>query len=268
MTICGDIRGQFFDLIELFKIGGNIPNTNYLFLGNYIGEGYYSIECISLLLCLKIRYPKRIYLLRGNKDNRQSSQVNGFYDECISKYGNINIWKYFTDLFDYLPLAAIIESKIFCLHGGLSPDIKTLEQINKLDRICETPMKGPLSNLLNSYPDERIGWALIPRPRIREDYIFGEDVTKEFNHNNKLNMIINGNYYKTLDREGYFWCHSKLTLTIFSAPNCNYRCGNKAAIFEVDEYLNNTILQFGPNPIQRRKDQDKEFTKRIPDYFL
>ena len=184
----------------------------------------------------------------------------------MSKYGNINIWKYFTDLFDYLPLAAVIESKIFCLHGGLSPDIKSLDQINELDRICETPMKGPLSNLLFSYPDERIGWALIPRPRSREDYIFGYDIAKEFNHNNKLNMIVSGLHRFGID--GYFWYHNKQTLTIFSVPNCSYRIGNKAAIIEIDEYLNNTILQFGPNPILKRKDQDKEFTKRIPDYFL
>ena len=103
-------------------------------MGNYIDNGYNSIECISLLLCLKVHYPYRIYLLRGNHENKQLSQVYGLYDEIISKYGNSNVWKYLTNVFDYLPLAAVVESKIFCIHGGLSPSIQNLEQFNKLDR--------------------------------------------------------------------------------------------------------------------------------------
>ena len=265
VTICGDIRGHFFDLLELFKIGGDIPTTNYLFLGNYINFGYYSLECITLLLLLKVRYPNRIFLLRGNHENRQISQIHGFYDECLSKYGNANIWKYFTDVFDYLPLAAIVESKIFCVHSGLSPDIETLEQINKLDRIQETPPEGPLKDFLCSYPDDVLGWNQAYRPRINPPYKFGYGITEKFNRDNKLNMLIRGH---ELFNNGYSWYHKKQILTIFSAPNYTYRFGNKAAIIEFDEYLNNIILQFIPNPIQRRKDQNKDFNRRIPDYFI
>ena len=129
VTICGDIHGQFHDLMELFKIGGKLPATNYLFMGVYVDRGYYSVETVTLLVALKVRFKDRITILRGNHESRKITQVYGFYDECLRKYGTANVWKYFTDLFDLLPLTACIEKKIFCLHGGLSPNLDTLEQI-------------------------------------------------------------------------------------------------------------------------------------------
>src|SRR3569833_2448918 len=94
---------------------------------------------LQLLVALKVRYPDRITILRGNHESRQITQVYGCYDVCLRKYGNANVWKYFTDLFDYLPLTALIENQIFCLHGGLSPSIDTLDNIRSLDRIQEVP---------------------------------------------------------------------------------------------------------------------------------
>ena len=98
--------------MELFKIGGETPDTNYLFMGDYVDRGYYSVESVSLLVCLKVRFPNRIFLTRGNHESRQITQVYGFYDECMRKYGNSNVWKYFTDLFDYLPLTAVVENQV------------------------------------------------------------------------------------------------------------------------------------------------------------
>lgn len=116
VTVCGDVHGQFHDLMELFQIGGKSPDTNYLFMGDYVDRGYYSVETVTLLVCLKVRYKDRITILRGNHESRQITQVYGFYDECLRKYGNANVWKYFTDLFDFLPLTALGMFPVFSLH--------------------------------------------------------------------------------------------------------------------------------------------------------
>jgi len=258
VTVCGDIHGQYYDLMELFNIGGEPPGTNYLFMGDYVDRGYYSVETVSLLVALKVRFKDRITILRGNHESRQITQVYGFYDECLRKYGNANVWKLFTDLFDYLPLTALIEKQIFCLHGGLSPSIDSLSHIIDQDRVQEVPHEGPMCDLLWSDPDDRCGWGISPRGA---GYTFGQDISEQFNHNNGLTLIARAHQ---LVMEGYNWCHEKNVVTIFSAPNYCYRCGNQAAIMEIDEHLEYTFLQFDPAP-REEKEPPKP---RLPDYFL
>jgi serine/threonine-protein phosphatase 2A catalytic subunit len=113
ITVCGDIHGQFEDMLELFRVSGNLPDTNYLFMGDYVDRGDRSVETISLLIGFKVRFRNRIIILRGNHESRRITQIYGFYDECFRKYGNSNVWKYFTDLFDYLPLTALINNTVF-----------------------------------------------------------------------------------------------------------------------------------------------------------
>ena len=259
VTVCGDIHGQFHDLLELFKVGGYAPDTNYLFLGDYVDRGCFSVESVSLLLTLKSKYPNRIFLLRGNHESRQTSQMYGFYDECFKKYGNNpTIWNTFMDLFDFLPLCALIENKILCLHGGLSPNIQTIEEINQLDRKQELPHDGPMSDLLWSDPEEREGWGQSPRGA---GFVFGGDISSKFNFTNKLSMICRAHQ---LQQNGFQWSHENNVLTIFSAPNYCYRCGNLAAIMEIDENMKYELQTFDPAP--RRGEASLE--KYTPDYFL
>ncbi|XP_005095913.1 serine/threonine-protein phosphatase 2A catalytic subunit beta isoform [Aplysia californica] len=258
VTICGDIHGQFFDLMELFKVGGDLPDTNYLFMGDYVDRGYHSVEVISLLVALKIRYPERITILRGNHECRMSTQVYGFYDECLRKYGSATVWKYFTDLFDYMPITALVNGQVFCLHGGLSPSIDSLDHIRALDRIQETPHEGPMCDLLWSDPEDRNGWGINSRGA---GFFFGEDVSEAFNHHNGLSMVSRAHQ---VVMSGYNWCHNGHVVTVFSAPNYCYRSGNQAAIMELDDASNYRLTQFEHAPSQGRG----KVSKITPDYFL
>ena len=141
IKICGDIHGQYYDLLRLFEYGGFPPQANYLFLGNYIDYGKQSLETICLLLAYKIKYPENFFLLRGNHECAAINRINGFYDECKRRH-NVRIWKTFNDCFNCLPIAAIIDEKIFCCHGGLSPDLQSMGQIRSIKRPTDVPDQG------------------------------------------------------------------------------------------------------------------------------
>lgn len=212
VIVCGDIHGQFHDLIELFRVGGQPPGKNYLFMGDYVDRGYYSVETVSLLFALKLRYPDRITLTRGNHESRQITQVYGFYDECVRKYGGSTVFRNFCDAFDFIPLAALVEGQIFCLHGGLSPQITELSSINNITRLQEIPHDGPFCDLLWSDPDDSTpGW--VPSPR-GAGYTFGADISEAFCHHNGLELISRAHQ---LVVDGYSWAHDKRVVTVFSA---------------------------------------------------
>ncbi|KAM0687330.1 Serine/threonine-protein phosphatase PP2A-4 catalytic subunit [Conglomerata obtusa] len=255
LTICGDVHGQFQDLLELFKVSGLPPQTKFLFLGDYVDRGYHSIEVLSLLLALKVKHPTYIYLLRGNHESRQITQVYGFYDECIRKYGSINAWRLFTDLFDFLPVSALVDNEMFCMHGGLSPSFTTIDEIRELDRQKEIPHSGSMCDLLWSDPDNKNGWGNSPRGA---GFTFGPDITKKFNETNNIKMICRAHQ---LVMQGYMWHHEEACVTVFSAPNYCYRCGNLGTVLEVGEKGQKDFLVFEQAP-------KEENDMKIPEYFL
>eukprot|EP00947_MAST-08B_sp_MAST-8B-sp1_P000699 g699.t1 len=259
-TVVGDIHGQLYDLVELFRIGGECPYTNYVFLGDFVDRGRHSVETFLLLLALKVRYPDRVTLIRGNHECRMVTQVYGFYDECLRTYGSVNVWRYCTDTFDCLALAAVIDGKAFCVHGGLSQAIDTLDEIKDIDRQQEIPQMGPMCDLMWSDPDDSLdGWYHSPRGA---GWVFGSSVVAEFNQRNGLELICRAHQ---LAMEGYKQMFDDALVTVWSAPNYCYRCGNVAAIMELDERLDRKFKVFEAAPPDHRE----MLTDRPPpDYFL
>jgi len=257
VTICGDIHGQFYDLLQLFKTSGLIPDNSYVFLGDFVDRGYYSLETFTYLLVLKAKYPDRVTLLRGNHETRAITQSYGFYDECLRKYGNPNVWRVCTRVFDLLSVAAVIDNEIMCVHGGLSPEIPTIDQIRTIDRQQEVPHTGGFCDLVWSDPDDVERWQTSPRGA---GYLFGERQTEEFLELNGLKLIARAHQ---LVMDGLKYQFDEKLVTVWSAPNYCYRCGNVAAVLQVDETGTHSSI-FTAVPDNQRVVPPKEVTP----YFL
>lgn len=259
VIICGDIHGQLHDLISLFNKNGKVQDNRYIFLGDFVDRGFYSLESFLLLICYKIRYSDNIILIRGNHETRQITKVYGFYDEVIRKYGNSNVWRYCCEVFDYLSLGAIIDNSIFCIHGGLSPEIQKIDEIRYLDRKQEVPHEGVMCDLLWSDPDNNVDtWTLSPRGA---GYLFGETQVNNFLYENQVELIARAHQ---LVMEGYKEMFEGKLVTVWSAPNYCYRCGNVAAVLHVDDNLSRDYQLF-----EAVKTGDGILpTRRQNDYFL
>lgn len=175
--------------MRLFEYGGFPPTANYLFLGDYVDRGKHSLETICLLLAYKIKYPNKVNLLRGNHEDAKINKIYGFYDECKRRF-NVRLWKTFTDCFNCMPVAALIDEKILCMHGGLSPELQNINQISDIERPAEVPDSGLLCDLLWSDPDANVeGWGESDRGI---SCTFGPETLQEFLDKNDLDLICRG----------------------------------------------------------------------------
>jgi len=231
LKICGDVHGQYHDLLRLFEYGGFPPESNYLFLGDYVDRGKQSLETIILLFAYKVKYPENFFLLRGNHECASITRIYGFYDECKRRY-NIKLWKQFCDVFNCMPVCALIDEKIMCMHGGLSPEISNFDQIRRLVRPTDVPDTGLICDLLWADPDKDIaGWAENDRG---VSFIFGPDVVTSFLQKHDMDLVCRAHQ---VVEDGYEFFAKRQLITLFSAPNYCGEFDNAGAMMSIDETL-------------------------------
>ncbi|KAF9972193.1 serine/threonine protein phosphatase Pzh1 [Actinomortierella ambigua] len=231
VKIVGDIHGQYTDLLRLFEMCGFPPSANFLFLGDYVDRGRMSLETILLLFCYKIKYPENFFLLRGNHECANVTRVYGFYDEC-KRRSSLKMWKAFINVFNCLPLAAIVANKIFCVHGGLSPSLGTMDDIRALRRPTDVPDYGLLNDLLWSDPsDTAVDWEDNERG---VSYCFGKSIIQRFLIKHDFDLVCRAHM---VVEDGYEFFNERTLVTVFSAPNYCGEFDNFGAVMRVSEEL-------------------------------
>jgi len=261
ITVCGDVHGQFFDLLRLMEAGGDPASNQYLFLGDYVDRGCFSTEVVFYLYAHKITYPDSFFMLRGNHECRHLTAFFNFKDECLYKYDD-DVYDAIMDSFDTLPISATINKKFFCVHGGLSPDIRSLREIQDLNRFREVPRDGPFCDLLWSDPVDE---AAVETEHVDDDdahnwfshnetrqcsFVYGVEAVQTFLKKNHLTAIIRAHEVQYNGYKMHFvnkQSQIPRVITIFSAPNYCDVYKNKGACLKFDNELLN-IRQFVCSP--------------------
>lgn len=229
--ILGDVHGQYYDLLRIFDKTGSPDKERFLFLGDYVDRGKQSLETVCLLLAYKIKYPNNMYLLRGNHECASINRIYGFYDECKRRF-SVKLWRTFTDCFNCLPVAAVVADKIFCCHGGLSPDLKTMDQIASLERPTDVPDTGLLCDLLWSDPEKEVDtWGENDRG---VSFTFGPKIVEGFLRHHDFDLVCRAHQ---VVEDGYEFFADRQLLTLFSAPNYCGEFDNAAALMTVSKDL-------------------------------
>jgi serine/threonine-protein phosphatase PP1 catalytic subunit len=259
LYICGDIHGQFYDLLRLFEILKYPPESKFLFLGDYVDRGKRSLECILLLLCLKIKYPSRIFLLRGNHESEDINRMYGFYDECKRKV-SLRIYKKFCNLFNILPITALVGEKILCMHGGLAYDLKNIDQLKAIKRPTEIPDAGLLCDLVWSDPDDSLYFDFCTNKERGISVCFSKKKVEEFTKENDLDLICRA--HQVVEEGFQFFANMKL-ITVFTAPNYMDEFDNNGAILEVNKDMICSLHVLKPDKSDISKKRWKKINRFI-----
>ncbi|KZT06625.1 Metallo-dependent phosphatase [Laetiporus sulphureus 93-53] len=265
VTICGDIHGQYYDLMKIFEVGGSLTENNYLFLGDYVDRGYFSIECLLYLYALKLSYSDKLFLLRGNHECRHLTEYFTFKSECLHKYSE-TVYDACIRSFQALPVAALIEGKFFCVHGGISPELMQLQDLEKMNRFVEPASVGLLCDLLWADPIPNYGHEQdhtrehpqgLPPGHLFEpnltrgcSYFYTYEAACQFLDRNNLLGIFRGHEAQ----DAGYTMHRKTgtkkfpsVITVFSAPNYLDAYRNRGAVVR---YKNKNIVirQYNASP--------------------
>ena len=219
ITVLGDVHGDFDDVLQIFSIFGMPNECKYCFIGDFVDRGEKSVHTISLLLAFKVKYPDRVFLIRGNHEGYNMTSTYGFYDEIMKRFGDFLIWRAFIEVFCALPVGVLIDNNIFGIHGGLTPYLDTIEKLDSLNRnLPDTTQAGIrqepiLKDLMWNDPADGPGI----QPALRDGgKCWGPDVTEKFIERNKLKFVVRG--HETVNG-GYKWNHNQRVLTVFSSPS-------------------------------------------------
>jgi diadenosine tetraphosphatase ApaH/serine/threonine PP2A family protein phosphatase len=270
VIVVGNVHGQYEDVQKLFQIArqeagvdiNRLEGNKYLFMGDYVDHGSYSLNTFLLLATYKVENPNQVFLLRGDHETRQSTQRYGFMNECTTKYGHSGIWAETMRVFDFLPIAALIDGSIFSVHAGISPELPFVNRLVMEKRVQELPESGVLADLMWSDPDHtnQVDW----RPNSRgAGYIYGKKVLRAFCRVNKLQYVTRSHQ---VVMEGFKWyfgneevdykngeVQGKL-ISVWSAPNFRDKSGNKASLLHIQGATATTHVfteAVGPARIQR-----------------
>ncbi|KAI1718638.1 calcineurin-like phosphoesterase domain-containing protein [Ditylenchus destructor] len=247
LCICGDIHGQFSDLMRIFN-KTKFPNeTNYLFLGDYVDRGRMNLETILYLVCCKVKYPQTFFILRGNHETSIVNRIYGFYEEIVRRYQSPRLYQLYQEVFDCMPLTALVGGRILCMHGGLSPEMwGTTMPLTKLLNSIHRPLQDPPNpslplDLLWADPDlDTRGY----RTSVRGvSCTFGEMVVNKLTEKFDIDMIVRAHQ---VVQDGYEFFANRKLVTIFSAPHYCGQFDNAAAVMTVSESLECSFKIFRP----------------------
>jgi len=251
LVIVGDIHGSLIDLCRVFRVFDVPPITNYLFLGDYVDRGQYSLPVITILLALFCQYPEKMTLLRGNHEFSHINKNYGFLAEIMDKYKDESLWELFQEVFSYMPLVAIVNEQIFCVHGGLSPKLTDLYQIQIIDIPLQTYMHSPLvSDLVWSDPSDNI--AEFSRNIRGSGHIFGSDTVERFLKNNKLKLMIRAHQCVA---QGVCGFADFCGITVFSCSNYGGIMKNRCGAIKIGEDEKVYLYSIGSDDSNKIKPQ-------------